>query len=77
MLHIAEIDWKRFEQSEETVQTEGDKIDVKLNDIYPKTGKLKLSQNALRSKPEGVENGNGKGEGRGKRERRPHNNPKE
>ena len=77
LLHISEIDWKRFETIEETGLKEGDEIDVKLMDIDPKTGKFKLSHKALLPKPEGVENGNGKGEGRGKRERRPHNNPKE
>ncbi len=34
---------------------EGDKIQVKLIDIDPKTGKFKLSKRALTEKPEGYE----------------------
>lgn len=55
LLHISEIDWKRFETIEETGLKEGDSIDVKLLDIDPKTGKFKLSRRALMEKPEGYE----------------------
>ncbi len=55
LLHISEIDWKRFETMEETGIQEGDEIDVKLLDIDPKTGKFKLSHRALIEKPEGYE----------------------
>ena len=55
LLHISEIDWKRFETMEETGIQEGDEIDVKLLDIDPKTGKFKLSHRVLLEKPEGYE----------------------
>ena len=55
LLHISEIDWKRYETIEETGIKEGDKIQVKLIDIDPKTGKFKLSKRALIEKPEGYE----------------------
>lgn len=53
LLHISEIDWKRLETVEEAGIKEGDKIQVKLVDIDPKTGKYKLSRRALLPKPEG------------------------
>ena len=53
LLHISEIDWKRYETIEEAGLQEGDKIKVKLVDIDPKTGKFKLSRRALLPKPEG------------------------
>ncbi|MDO5460990.1 MAG: polyribonucleotide nucleotidyltransferase [Bacteroidales bacterium] len=61
LLHISEIDWKRFETMEEAGINEGDKLQVKLLEIDPKTGKFKLSRKALIEKPEGYE----------ERERRP------
>ena len=53
LLHISEIDWKRLESVEEAGIKEGDKIQVKLLDIDPKTGKYKLSHRVLIPKPEG------------------------
>ncbi len=53
LLHISEIDWKRLETVEEAGLKEGDKIQVKLMEIDPKTGKYKLSRRALLEKPEG------------------------
>lgn len=53
LLHISEIDWKRYETIEETGLQQGDPIDVKLIDIDEKTGKFKLSRKALMPKPEG------------------------
>ena len=53
LLHISEIDWKRLESVEEAGIKEGDKIQVKLLDIDPKTGKYKLSHRVLVPKPEG------------------------
>ena len=75
LLHISEIDYKRFETMDETGLKEGDEIDVKLIGIDPKTGKLKLSRKALLPKPEGwVERERRpreeRGERRGHRERR-------
>jgi polyribonucleotide nucleotidyltransferase len=55
LLHISEIDWKRFETIEETGLHEGDMITIKLVDIDPKTGKFKLSRRALMPKPEGFQ----------------------
>lgn len=55
LLHISEIDWKRFDTMEETGLKEGDTIAVKLVDIDPKTGKFKLSHRVLLDKPEGYE----------------------
>ncbi len=53
LLHISEIDYKRFETMEETGLKEGDRIEVKLIGVDSKTGKLKLSHKAVLPKPEG------------------------
>ena len=53
LLHISEIDWKRLETVEEAGIKEGDKLQVKLLEIDPKTGKYKLSRRVLLDKPEG------------------------
>ncbi len=52
LLHISEIDWKRFEKMEDTGLSEGDSINVKLLDIDKKTGKFKLSSKVLTPRPE-------------------------
>ncbi|HZK03080.1 MAG TPA: polyribonucleotide nucleotidyltransferase [Bacteroidaceae bacterium] len=52
LLHISEIDWKRYETIEDTGINEGDKIQVKLIDIDPKTNKYKLSRKVIIEKPE-------------------------
>lgn len=82
LLHISEIDWKRLETVEEAGIKEGDKMQVKLVDIDPKTGKFKLSRRVLMEKPEGyVERERRPRPERGeRRERRPRpdqNNPEE
>ena len=51
LLHISEIDWKRFDTMDQTNLKEGDKIQVKLLDVDPKTGKFKLSAKVLKEKP--------------------------
>lgn len=51
LLHISEIEWKRFETMEQTGLKEGDMISVKLLDIDPKSGKFKLSHKALLPRP--------------------------
>ena len=51
LLHISEIMHKRLE-SMEGVLKEGDKIKVKLIEVDPKTGKMKLSAKALLPKPD-------------------------
>ena len=53
LLHISEIDWERLETVEDAGIKEGDKLQVKLLDIDPKTGKYKLSRRVLMDKPEG------------------------
>jgi polyribonucleotide nucleotidyltransferase len=58
---------------EETGINEGDKLQVKLVEIDPKTGKFKLSRKALIEKPEGYE----ERERRPRRERRPQQGDKE
>ncbi len=52
LLHISEIDWKRFKDMEETGLKEGDKLDVKLIAIDERSGKFKLSAKALKPKPQ-------------------------
>lgn len=51
LLHVSEIDWKRVENVEEYMKV-GDMVEVKLIEIDPKTGKLRLSRKALIPKPE-------------------------
>ena len=55
LLHISEIDWKRYETMEETGIKEGDHIRIKLLEVDPKTGKFRLSAKALKEKPEGYQ----------------------
>ncbi len=60
LLHISEIEWRRFETMEQTGLKEGDMISVKLLDIDPKSGKFKLSHKALLPKPAKEEKKEGK-----------------
>ncbi len=64
LLHISEIDWRRYETIEETGLEAGQKISVKLLEVDPKSGKFRLSRKATMDKPEGYED-------RPPRERRP------
>ncbi len=50
LLHISEIDWKKIRTVDEVLK-EGDEVEVKLIDIDPKTGKLKLSRKVLLPRP--------------------------
>ena len=52
LLHISEIDWQRLERVEDAGIKEGDKIQVKLIDVDPRSGKFKLSRKALLPRPE-------------------------
>lgn len=54
LLHVSEIDYQRIEHVEDVLK-EGDHIQVKLLEIDPKTGKLRLSHKALLPKPEGYQ----------------------
>ena len=56
LLHISEFDWKRIEKIEDTGIKEGDKLQVKLIDIDPRTGKFKLSRKAMLPRPERTDN---------------------
>jgi polyribonucleotide nucleotidyltransferase len=51
LLHISEINWERLEKVESVLKV-GDKIEVKLIGVDPKTGKLKLSRKVLLPRPE-------------------------
>jgi len=51
LLHISEIDWKRLETVESVLKV-GDRIDVKLIEVDPKTNKLKLSRKVLLPRPD-------------------------
>ncbi|MEA5082082.1 MAG: polyribonucleotide nucleotidyltransferase [Dysgonamonadaceae bacterium] len=52
LLHISEIDWKRLEKVEDAGIKEGDKIQVKLIEIDPRSGKFKLSRKVMLPRPE-------------------------
>ena len=56
LLHISEIDYKRFSSMEATGIKEGDVIKVKLLEIDERTGKMRLSRRALLEKPEDWQN---------------------
>jgi len=51
LLHISEIEHRRLDKVDEVLK-EGDIIEVKLIDVDPRSGKLKLSRKALLPKPE-------------------------
>lgn len=51
LLHISEIDWRRINNVEDVMKV-GDVLEVKLIDIDPKTGNLKLSRKVLLPKPD-------------------------
>jgi len=51
LLHISEIDWQRFEKTEDAGFHVGDEMEVKLIDLDKKTGKLKLSRKVLIPRP--------------------------
>jgi polyribonucleotide nucleotidyltransferase len=55
LLHISEIEWRKIKNVEEVLK-EGQEIEVKLIDIDPKTGKLKLSRKVLLPRPPREEN---------------------
>jgi polyribonucleotide nucleotidyltransferase len=61
LLHISEIDWKKIKTVDEVLK-EGDEVEVKLIDIDPKSGKLKLSRKVLLPRPPRPEGEHGKHE---------------
>jgi len=50
LLHISEFDWRRIEKIENELKV-GQELEVKLIDIDPKNGNLKLSRKALIPRP--------------------------
>ena len=50
LLHISEIDWKKTAAVEDVLK-EGQELEVKIIDIDPKTGKIKLSRKELIPRP--------------------------
>ena len=52
LLHVSEIAWDKTDKVEDVLSV-GDEVDVKLLEIDPKTGKMRLSMRALTEKPEG------------------------
>ncbi len=50
LLHISEIEWRKV-HSVEDVLKEGQEVEVKIIDIDPKTGKIKLSRKELLPRP--------------------------
>ena len=52
LLHISELDWGKTDKVEDVINV-GDEVDVKLLEIDPKTGKMRLSRKALIEKPDG------------------------
>ena len=52
LLHISEIDWRKLDKVEDVLHV-GDEVEVKLLEIDPKTGKMRLSRKVLIEKPEG------------------------
>lgn len=51
LLHISEITWRRLREVKEELQ-EGQEVEVKLLEVDPKNGNLRLSRKALLPKPE-------------------------
>jgi polyribonucleotide nucleotidyltransferase len=50
LLHISEIEWRKIDKVEDVLK-EGQEVEVKIIDIDPKTGKLKLSRKELLPRP--------------------------
>jgi polyribonucleotide nucleotidyltransferase len=55
LLHISEIEWKKINKVEDVLK-EGQEIEVKIIDIDPKSGKIKLSRKELLPRPPRQEN---------------------
>ena len=53
LLHVSEIAYERIEKVEDVFK-EGDKVKVKIIDIDPRTGKIRLSRKVLLPRPEGM-----------------------
>ena len=66
LLHVSEIAWTKTDKVEDVLKV-GDEVDVKLLEIDPKTGKMRLSMRALTEKPEGWKEPERRGGDRGPR----------
>ena len=55
LLHISEIEWKKVNKVEDVLK-EGQEVEVKIIDIDPKSGKIKLSRKELLPRPPRQEN---------------------
>ncbi len=55
LLHISEIEWRKIQKVEDVLK-EGQEIEVKIIDIDPKSGKIKLSRKELLPRPPRQEN---------------------
>jgi polyribonucleotide nucleotidyltransferase len=55
LLHISEIEWAKVAKVEDVLK-EGQEVEVKVIDIEPKTGKIKLSRKVLLPRPPRPEN---------------------
>ncbi|MCX6253324.1 MAG: polyribonucleotide nucleotidyltransferase [Bacteroidia bacterium] len=55
LLHISEIEWKKINKVEDVLK-EGQEVEVKIIDIDPKSGKIKLSRKELLPRPPRQEN---------------------
>jgi polyribonucleotide nucleotidyltransferase len=55
LLHISEIEWRKIAKVEDVLK-EGQEVEVKIIDIDPKTGKIKLSRKELLPRPPRPEN---------------------
>jgi len=61
LLHISEIEWRKIKTVDEVLK-EGQEIEVKLIEVDPKNGKLKLSRKVLLPRPPRSENEEGQRE---------------
>ena len=52
LLHISELDWKKVDKVEDVLNI-GDTVEVKVLEMDPKNGKMRLSRKVLIEKPEG------------------------
>ena len=55
LVHISELEWKKVNKVEDVLK-EGQEIEVKIIDIDPKTGKIKLSRKELLPRPPRTDN---------------------
>ena len=74
LLHISELDWKKVDKVEDVLNI-GDTVEVKLLEMDPKNGKMRLSRKVLLEKPEGYVEPERKPRPEGGRPQRPQGRP--